>query len=120
MNDSILQKAGELGRLLGQTPEYQALARARTRVSEDRELVTRLERLSELELEVARSLQEGRVPDDAIQEEYERIVTEVQANPAYQSLVAGQANLDRILHRVNDEIARGMEAGAQSRIILPG
>ncbi|HWV56863.1 MAG TPA: YlbF family regulator, partial [Longimicrobiales bacterium] len=112
------QKAHELGRLIGQTPEYQALSRARAHVGEDRELVARLNRLGELEFDVARALQEGRAPDVAIEEEYERLVSEVQASPAYQALVAGQANLDRILQKVNDEIAHGMEAGAKSRIIL--
>jgi hypothetical protein len=43
----------------------------------------------------------------------------VQASPVYQQLVAAQTNFDKILRRVNEEISRGMEAGAQSRIILP-
>jgi len=119
MNDPISQKATELGRLLGQTPEYQAMSRARVRVGEDRDLVTRLNRLADLEQEVALALQQGRAPADTVQEEYERLVSEVQANTSYQALVAGQANLDRILQKVNEDIAQGMEAGAKSRIILP-
>jgi hypothetical protein len=34
-------------------------------------------------------------------------------------MVAAQSNFDKLLTRVNDEISRGMEMGAQSRIILP-
>jgi hypothetical protein len=37
----------------------------------------------------------------------------------YQALVAAQSNFDRVMSRINEEIARGIEAGAQSRIILP-
>jgi hypothetical protein len=37
----------------------------------------------------------------------------------YQGLVAAQSNFDRVMGRVNEEIARGIEAGEQSRIILP-
>ena len=37
----------------------------------------------------------------------------------YQSLVASQSNFEKLLARVNEEIGKGMEMGAQSRIILP-
>jgi hypothetical protein len=33
-------------------------------------------------------------------------------------MVAGQSNFDRILQRVNEDISKGIEAGAASRIIL--
>lgn len=119
MLDTTFEKARELGRMLGQTEEYKALQRARERVSNDREVVRLLSRLGELEEDVARSLQRGEAPPEAVREEYEQVFSDLQANPVYQALVAAQSNFDRVLARVNEEIGKGMEAGAQSRIILP-
>ena len=119
MQEATYEKARDLGRLIGQTDEYKALQRARDRISDDREVVTLLNRLGELEQEIGRSLQRGEAPTNAIREEYDDLVSRLQASPVYQSLVAAQANFDKILTRVNEEIGKGMEAAAQSRIILP-
>ncbi|SRR5690554_2824263 len=119
MLEGTMEKARELGRLLGQTSEYQALQRARQRLGDDREVVALVNRVAELEQDIALSLQRGESPEDGVRDEYERVVSELQASPVYQGLVAAQANFDRVLGRVNEEIAMGMEAGAQSRIILP-
>ncbi|MBI4543745.1 MAG: YlbF family regulator [Gemmatimonadetes bacterium] len=119
MLEGALEKAQELGRLLGQTAEYQALQRARERLGNDRDLVKLANRLAELEAELLRSAESGAEPGATTRDEYERTFTELQAHPAYQALVAAQSNFEKVLARVNDQITRGMEAGAQSRIILP-
>lgn len=118
--DSYSEKAKELGRLLGQTPEYQALERARARALEDRELASSLQRMGELERDIARSLRSGQEPPVELQEEYEQRFGQLQASPVYQGLVAAQENFDKVLTRVNDQITQGIEAGSRSRIILPG
>jgi cell fate (sporulation/competence/biofilm development) regulator YlbF (YheA/YmcA/DUF963 family) len=117
--EGVWEKARELGRLLGQSDEYKALSRAKNRVSDEREIVTMLNRLGQLETEVARALQRGEEPPEATAEEYENLFSEVQARPEYQGLVAAQANFDKVLARVNDEISKGMASAEQSRIILP-
>jgi cell fate (sporulation/competence/biofilm development) regulator YlbF (YheA/YmcA/DUF963 family) len=117
--EATLEKARDLGRLIGQADEYKALQRAKERVSNEREMVALLNRLAELEGEIARALQQGREPEQATAEEYERAFADVQSRAAYQALVAAQANFDKVLARVNDEISRGMSTAAQSRIILP-
>ena len=117
--EATWEKARELGRLLGQSDEYKALGRAKDRVANEREIVTLLNRLGELETEIGRALQRGQEPEQAVAEEYEKIFNEVQGRPEYQGLVAAQSNFDRILARVNDEISKGMAAAGQSRIILP-
>jgi hypothetical protein len=38
--------------------------------------------------------------------------------PGYQALAGAQQGFDRLMLRVNEEIAKGIEAGEQSRIIL--
>jgi cell fate (sporulation/competence/biofilm development) regulator YlbF (YheA/YmcA/DUF963 family) len=119
LGDPIRERAQELGRAMGQTDEYKALSRARERIGDDREVVQRMNRLSELEREVSVALHAGEEPSVAVQEEYERMFSELQASPAYQALVAAQSNFDKILLRVNEEIGRGMESGARSRIIMP-
>lgn len=117
--DTLRERARELGRLLGQGDEYRALERARERLSSDRDSVTRLNRIAELEQAVAQKLDRGEEPGDEIREEYERVFGELQASPIYQGLVAAQSNFDKVLARVNEEILAGIEAGARSRIILP-
>ncbi|MBI4410194.1 MAG: YlbF family regulator [Gemmatimonadetes bacterium] len=119
MLDTIAEKARELGRLLGQTSEYQALDRAKLGLANDRALNTLLRRLGELENQLAGSLERGERPGEELRADYERAFSELQASPVYQALVAAQANFERVLGRVNDEMAQGMEAGARSRIILP-
>lgn len=119
MIDGIRERAQELGRLLGQSDEYKALSRARQALGEDRAAVTAMNRLDELERAIATALQAGQEPDDETKEEYERIFGELQSSPAYQAIAAAQSNFDKLLHHMNQEISQGMEAGAQSRIILP-
>ncbi len=118
LNESMKTRAQELGRQIGQSDEYKALSRARDGLSADKACVSRLNKLSELEREISSSLQQGVEPAEAIQQEYENLFTALQSSPLYQSMVAAQSNFDKILMRVNEEIGRGIEMGAQSRIIL--
>ena len=116
--EAISEKAKDLGRLIGQTDEYKAMERARNRFGEDKEAVARVSRLSELEQSVGQSLQQGEEPTEAIREEYEKLFSELQGSVVYQGMVAAQSNFDRILQRVNEDISKGIELGATSRIIL--
>jgi cell fate (sporulation/competence/biofilm development) regulator YlbF (YheA/YmcA/DUF963 family) len=119
MADGIEEKARELGRLVGQTPEFKTLQRAREAISGDRDSVTLMNRLADLETQIARSLQRGEEPSAELQQEYEGSFEKMQASSLYQSLVSAQSNFDKVLARVNEEIGKGMEQGSQSRIILP-
>jgi len=118
MTEGMKEKAIELGRLLGQSDEYKALARARERLTTDREAVSAMTRLDVLEREISAALHNGQEPPESTKEEYEAIFTTLQSSAVYQGLVAAQSNFDKILARVNEEIGRGMETGSQSRIIL--
>ncbi len=99
--DTLRERARELGRMLGQGEEYRAL------------------RLADLEQTVAAALERNEEPPAALRDEYDRLFSELQASPVYQGLVAAQSNFDKVLGQVNDEILAGIQAGAQSRIILP-
>jgi cell fate (sporulation/competence/biofilm development) regulator YlbF (YheA/YmcA/DUF963 family) len=119
MTDRIKERAQELGRMLGQSDEYKALSRARERLTDDREAIVAMNRLDALEHEVGIALHSGQEPPDQVKAEYEQLFGQLQAMAVYQALIAAQSNFDKLLARVNEEISRGMEAGAQSRIILP-
>jgi cell fate (sporulation/competence/biofilm development) regulator YlbF (YheA/YmcA/DUF963 family) len=116
--DLIWEKARDVGRMIAQSDEYGAFKRASQRLSDDREAVTRLNRLQALEDGFQTALQQGTEPPLEEQQEYQRLADEVQAMPGYQSLAAAQSGFDRLMLRVNEEIAKGIEAGEQSRIIL--
>ncbi|HEX6926082.1 MAG TPA: YlbF family regulator [Longimicrobiaceae bacterium] len=117
--DQIRERAREVGRLIAQTDEYKALKRANERLSDDREAVSTINRLSELEVELTNLLRSGRQPDEEQQKEYEDLVETLQQMTVYQGVVAAQSNFDRLMERINEEIAQGIQAGDQSRIILP-
>jgi cell fate (sporulation/competence/biofilm development) regulator YlbF (YheA/YmcA/DUF963 family) len=117
--EAIQEKARDVGRLISRTDEYQALKRANERLGDDRETVTLLNRLSDLQDRVTMALQRGQELTEEQQSEYETLIGELQGRSNYQSVVAAQENFDKLMMRVNEEIANGIEAGEQSRIILP-
>lgn len=117
--DAIWEKARDIGRLLVQTDEYKALKQANDRLGEDRETVTVLNEVNRVQQEIAAMLRSGREPDEEKEKEYEKLVEQIQQRSAYQAVVAAQSNFDRLMMRINEEIAAGIEAGEQSRIILP-
>ena len=113
----ILKRAEELGRLVGQSEEYQALKRANDRLMGDPGLTGKLERLHQLQLEMARKADRGEDPPKETREEMESIMGLVQSSSLYQGIVAAQANFDKLMGRVNEQILEGMKLGAESRII---
>jgi cell fate (sporulation/competence/biofilm development) regulator YlbF (YheA/YmcA/DUF963 family) len=117
--DLIWEKAREVGRLLAQSTEYGALKRANTTLSDDRQTVALLNRLNEIQEAFGRAIESGEEPTEEQQLEFERVAMQAQASPAYQAFESARANFDKLMMRINEEIAKGIEAGEQSRIILP-
>jgi cell fate (sporulation/competence/biofilm development) regulator YlbF (YheA/YmcA/DUF963 family) len=115
----LSEMARDLGRAMARTDEYQTLRRAISSADEDREITELTRRLEQLEERVHAALAQGRHPDQELQQEYDGVVTRLQASSTYQRLIAAQSNFDRVVQRVNQTIAQGLEEGAQSRIILP-
>lgn len=116
----INDRAVELGRLVGQSDEYQALKRANDRLMEETELRSALERLRTLQLQVAEGLDRGMEPTPDQQKEIDGLVGKVQGHAAYQQVVAAQANFDKLMMKVNEWILDGIKQGSQSRIITLG
>jgi cell fate (sporulation/competence/biofilm development) regulator YlbF (YheA/YmcA/DUF963 family) len=116
--DAIWEKARDIGRLVSQSDEYKAFKRANERLADDRDTVTKINRLGELQDGITRQLQQGQEPSESDREEFERVAGTVQTSATYQGFEAARANFDRMMSRIDEEIAKGIEAGEQSRIIL--
>ena len=114
----IGELAESLGRALGSTPEYRTLARAKQCADDDRQIVELTNELRRREEELQSAIQEGREFDQADMEGFEVTLSKLQASSVYQSLIAAQANFDKIMYRVDAAIQKGMQEGAASRIIL--
>jgi cell fate (sporulation/competence/biofilm development) regulator YlbF (YheA/YmcA/DUF963 family) len=114
----IYEMAKELGGALARTDEYQALKRASESVDNDRELVELRNKLQELEQQIEGSLRQGKQPDDEVKEAYEEAASELQGKPGFQKLISAQSNFEKIMQKVNQTMAKGIQDGAQSRIIL--
>lgn len=116
----IEDKARELGRLVGQSGEYQALKRANDALAADSEAVALLQKMEELRIEAQRMIERGEKPTDQMERDLDDLLTKVQRNPTYQRLVASQENYDKLMMKVNDWIVDGIKKGATSSIITLG
>lgn len=113
----IDEKAQDLGRMIGQSPEYQALRRAETALRTDTEAVARLDRIQTLARTVDQAVAQGQMPDEATTAGYESAVRDLELSPTGQAYVVARANFEKLMARVNQEISAGMEKGATSSII---
>ena len=110
-------KAKELGRLIGQSSEYQALKRSSEALNEDREAVTLLQQMEKLRGDAQQLIQRGENPTPEMEQELDTMLEKIQVQPAYQKAVAAQENFDKVMLRVNQWIMDGMKKGAASPII---
>jgi cell fate (sporulation/competence/biofilm development) regulator YlbF (YheA/YmcA/DUF963 family) len=116
----IEDKARELGRLIGQSPEYQAVKRANDALSQDAAAVALLRQMEQLRINAQQMLQRGERPTEEMEKELDGLLGQVQGQSVYQRLVAAQENFDKIMSKVNDWIVDGIERGATSSIITLG
>jgi cell fate (sporulation/competence/biofilm development) regulator YlbF (YheA/YmcA/DUF963 family) len=113
----IEEKAQELGRLIGQSEDYKALKRARDGLEGVQELDAKFEELQQVAARLEKAMAEGAEPPQADGEAYQRLLGEVQSDSRYQSLVAAQANFDKLMLKVQDQIMEGIKKGSESVII---
>lgn len=113
-----IERAKELGDALGRTEEYQAVKRSIQAADDDGELAALRTELEALEARIEASMRAGQEPDADTAAAYEAAVGRLQASSTYQRLVAAQSNFDKLMAKVNQAIAQGMEEGGKSRIIL--
>ncbi|MDB4898439.1 MAG: hypothetical protein JWN53_247 [Gemmatimonadetes bacterium] len=116
----IEAKAKELGRLIGQSPEYQAVKRANDALGQDQSAVALLKQMEELRMNAQQLLQKGERPTEEMEKQLDALLSQVQRQAVYQRLVSAQENFDKIMGKVNDWIVDGIERGAASPIITLG
>ena len=116
----IEDKAKELGRLIGQSPEYQAVKRANDALGQDQAAVALLKQMEQLRMNAQQMLQRGERPTEEMEKELDTLLGQVQGQAGYQRLVAALENFDKTLGTVNDWIVDGIERGATSSIITLG
>lgn len=113
-------KALELGRMVGQTPEYKALRRAEASLREDQESMRLLDSIQVLAKKMEQQLASGQEPDEATAQAYEAAVRDLELSPVGQAYVVARANFEKVMAKVNQQISEGIEKGATSSIITLG
>ena len=114
----MLEENGkELGRIIGQSPEYQALKRSSEALNDDRDAVVLLQQMEKLRAEAQQLIQRGENPTPEMEQQLDGMLEKIQAQPAYQRAVSAQENFDKLMLRVNQWIMDGMKKGAASPII---
>ena len=114
------EKAIDLGRMIGQTPECKALRRAEATLREDQESVKRLDTIQGLARKMEQMMTTGQEPDEATAQAYETAVRDLEMSPAGQAYVVARANFEKVMLRINQQIGEGIEKGATSSIITLG
>ena len=117
---TLEEKARDLGRMIGQSSEYQALRRANDALGADRDALEMLRKMEQLRGDAHRMLERGERPTADMERQLDTLLGQVQVNPAYQRLVVAQENFDKVMSHVNEWILQGIEKGAASPIITLG
>jgi cell fate (sporulation/competence/biofilm development) regulator YlbF (YheA/YmcA/DUF963 family) len=111
------EKGKELGRIIGQSPEYQALKRSSEALNDHKAAVALLQEMEKLRGEAQRLIQNGENPTPEMEQQLDSMLEKIQSQAAYQRAVAAQENFDKLMLRVNQWIMDGMKKGAASPII---
>ena len=114
------ERAVELGRLIGQSPEYQAVKRANDALNDDKAAMALLEKMEKLRLDAQRMIEKGGNPTPEMEQELDRLLGEVQTNATYQRVMVTNENFDKVMVQVNQWILEGIRKGATSSIITLG
>lgn len=116
----IEEKAKDLGRLIGQSSEYQSVKRANDAITGDRAAMAMLQQMEEIRANAHEMIERGGHPTEEMEQQLNDLLSTVQQNAAYQRLIVAQENFDKIMARVNAWILEGMKKGAASPIITLG
>lgn len=111
------EKAKDVGRLIGQSSEYQTLKRSSEALNSDREAVALLQEMEKLRGAAQELIQRGEKPTPVMEQQLDAMLEKIQGQPAYQRAVSAQENFDKLMLRVNQWIMDGMKKGAASPII---
>lgn len=111
------EKAKELGRIIGQSPEYQAVKKSSEALNSDRDAVAVLQEMEKIRQDAQKMIQRGEQPTAEMEVQLDDLLMKVQGNPVYQRAISAQENFDKVMYQVNNWIMDGMKKGATSSII---
>lgn len=114
------ERAVELGRLIGQSSEYQAVKRANESLTDDATARAMLEEMEKLRHQAQRMIEKGENPTPEMERELDRLLGDVQTNATYQRVVVANENFDKVMLQVNQWILEGIRKGSASPIITLG
>ena len=116
----LFERAEELGRLIGQTNEAKALRRAEETLRGDETTRGHLEKMQTLARQMDQAMGLGQMPDEGAAQAYETSVREFELSPIGQGYIVARTNFEKVMARINEEMAKGIEKGATSNIITLG
>ena len=116
----IEERARELGRLIGQSKEYQEIKRANEALGKDAPAVALLKQMEQLRTQAQQMIERSERPSQDMELQLDGLLQKVQVLQTYQRLITAQENFDKIMGKVNDWIVDGIERGATSSIITLG
>jgi cell fate (sporulation/competence/biofilm development) regulator YlbF (YheA/YmcA/DUF963 family) len=114
------ERAREIGRLIGQSSEYQAVKRSNDALGSDAEAMALLQTLDGLRGKAQQMMARGEQPTEEMERELESLLQQVQTNASYQRVLVAQENFDKVMGRVNEWILDGIKKGSASPIITLG
>jgi cell fate (sporulation/competence/biofilm development) regulator YlbF (YheA/YmcA/DUF963 family) len=113
----LTERATELGRLIGQTSEYQAVKRANDALNQDTAAMALLEKMEGLRLDAQKMIERGENPTPDMEQQLDKLLGDVQTNATYQRVVVANENFDKVMMQVNQWILDGIRKGSVSSII---
>jgi cell fate (sporulation/competence/biofilm development) regulator YlbF (YheA/YmcA/DUF963 family) len=116
----VEEKAKELGRLIGQSSEYQAVKRSSEALNADTEAVSLLQKMEKIRADAQKMIQQGQEPTQEMEQQLDQMLSTIQVNPTYQRAIVAQENFDKVMVQINNWILEGMKKGATSSIITLG
>lgn len=116
----LSEKATELGRMIGQSAEYQAVKRSNEALSGDREVTGGLQRMDALRTQAQQMIERGEQPTAEMEQELDTLLGKVQASALYQRVISANENFDKVMVQVNQWMLDGIKKGSVSSIITLG
>src|SRR5215211_8605634 len=100
IGDGMLEdKAKELGRIIGQSPEYQAVKKSSEALNGDREAVTVLQQMEKIRTDAQAMIQRGEQPTAEMEQQLDDLLAKVQTNTIYQRAISAQENFDKLMYQ---------------------
>lgn len=116
----LSEKATELGRMIGQSAEYQAVKRSNEALNGDREVTGGLQRMDALRTQAQQMIERGEQPTAEMEQELDTLLGKVQASSLYQRVISANENFDKVMVQVNQWMLDGIKKGSVSSIITLG